>query len=284
MAYAGYREHFIGGTLKERRARKEEKFNELLKFLVKETYSDTATLALLLGISKQTTTAALKNLVDKGLVLGVIIPVGGTKYWGITRLGILFSQEFGFLEGVESVNIKHFVPSMVNEVTKRHKLAVQKAIINKKLILKRFLKGGMVDAGRLNFENPYVYMLRNDVKQTPNFSKAKNKEKTVFPDSIFTLRLASEFLAVAVEVELSIKAKARYKAIFTGHWRNYRQKNLYSVVIYVFETKKEAKSFRENILNPLIENTLEGGNFIEFLQNRVRLTSFEGLEVASRAA
>jgi hypothetical protein len=106
----------------------------------------------------------------------------------------------------------------------------------------------------------------------------------VFPDSIFTLSRASGILAVAVEVELSIKAKARYKAIFTGHWQNQRQKSLYSVVIYVFETKKTAKSFRENILNPLIENTLEGDNFIEFLKNRVWLTSFQWLEDTSRAA
>jgi hypothetical protein len=283
MAYAGYREHFIGGTLKERRARKEEKFNDLLNFLVKETYSDTATLAQLLGISKQTTTAALKNLVDKELVMGVIIPVGGTKYWGITRRGILFAEQT--IRGVgESANRKHFVPSMVNPVTIQHKLAIQKAIIYRESILKRAFKEDVVDAGQLNFENPYFYLLRNDVKQTPNFSKVKNKEKTVFPDSIFTLSQASGILAVAVEVELSIKAKARYKAIFTGHWQNQRQKSLYSVVIYVFETKKTAKSFRENILNPLIENTLEGDNFIEFLKNRVWLTSFESLENASRAA
>jgi hypothetical protein len=283
MAYAGYREHFIGGTLKERRARKEEKFNELLNFLVKETYSDTATLAQLLGISKQTTTAALKNLVDRGLVIGVIIELGDTKYWGITRQGILLAGQI--IRGVgESVDIKHFVPSMVRDATKRHKLAVHKAIINKEFVLKRFFKVEAVDAGQLNFENPYQHLLRSGVKQTPNFSKAKNKEKTVFPDSIFTLTRAAEVLAVAVEVELSIKAKARYKAIFTGHWRNYRQRGVYSGVIYVFETKKAAKSFRENILNPLIENTLEGDNFIEFLQNRVRLTSFEGLELASKAA
>jgi hypothetical protein len=88
---------------------------------------------------------------------------------------------------------------------------------------------------------------------------------------------------VAVEVELSIKAKARYKAIFTGHWRNHRQGNLYNGVVYVFETKKAAKSFRENILNPLIERTLEGDKFVEFLQSRVRLTSFEAL-TASKGA
>jgi hypothetical protein len=283
MAYAGYREHFIGGTLKERRARKEEKFNDLLNFLVKETYSDTATLAQLLGISKQTTTAALKNLVDKELVVGVIIPIGGTKYWGITRRGILFAEQT--IRGVgESANRKHFVPSMVSPVTIQHKLAIQKAIIYRESILKRAFKEDVVNAGQLNFENPYFYLLRNDVKQTPNFSKVKNKEKKVFPDSIFTLSRASGILAVAVEVELSIKAKARYKAIFTGHWQNQRQKSLYSVVIYVFETKKTAKSFRENILNPLIENTLEGDNFIEFLKNRVWLTSFQWLEDTSRAA
>lgn len=283
MAYAGYREHFIGGTLKERRARKEEKFNTLLNFLVKETYSDTATLAQLLGISKQTTTAALKNLVDQGLVVGVVIEVGSTKYWGITRQGILLAGQI--IRGVGEVEgIKHFVPSMFSDVTKRHKSAVQKAIIYKAAILKRFFKVEAVDAGQLGFENPYQHLLRSGVTQLPNFSKLKNKEKTVFPDSIFTLTRASEILAVAVEVELSIKAKARYKAIFAGHWRNYKQKGLYSGVIYVFETKKAAKSFRQNILNPLIENTLEGDNFIDFLQTRVRLTSFEGLETVSRVA
>lgn len=283
MAYAGYREHFIGGTLKERRARKEEKSNLLLNFLVKETYADTATLAELLGISKQTATAALKNLVDRGVVVGVIIESGGTKYWGITRQGILLACET--IRGIGEVDgIKHFVPSMFSDVTKRHKLAVQKAIIYKELVLKQFFKGDVVDAGQLNFENPYHHLLRSDVKQIPNFSKAKNKEKLVFPDSIFTLSRASKILAVAVEVELSIKAKARYKAIFIGHWRNYSQRSLYSGVVYVFETKKAVKSFRENILNPLIENTLAGDNFIEFLQNRVRLTSFEGLETAPRAA
>lgn len=284
MAYAGYREHFIGGTLKERRARKEEKFNDLLNFLVKETFSDTATLAQLLRISKQTTTAALKNLVDKELVMGVIIPVGGTKYWGITRRGILFAEQT--IRVGESANRKHFVPSMVNTVTIKHKLAIQKAIIYKESILKKVFKEDVVNAGQLNFENPYLYLLRSDVKQTPNFSKVKNKEKIVFPDSIFTISgaSASGILAAAVEVELSIKAKARYKAIFTGHWQNQRQKSLYSVVIYVFETKKTAKSFRENILNPLIENTLEGDNFIEFLKNRVWLTSFEWLERASGVA
>ena len=273
MAYAGYREHFIGGTLKERRARKEEKFNTLLNFLVKETYADTATLAELLGISKQTTTAALKNLVDRGLVMGAIIPVGGTKYWGITRQGILLAGQI--IHGVgEPADIKHFVPSMFSDATKRHRLAVQKAIIHKEAILKRFWK---VDEGRFNFENPYQYLLHRGVKQPPNFSKLGGKEKTVFPDSIFTVASASGILAVAVEVELSIKAKARYKAIFTGHWRNHRQGNLYNGVVYVFETKKAAKSFRENILNPLIERTLEGDKFVEFLQSRVRLTSFEAL-------
>jgi hypothetical protein len=282
MAYAGFREHFIGGTLKERRARKEEKSNLLLNFLVKETYSDTATLAELLGISKQTTTAALKNLVERELVMGVIIPVGGTKYWGITRQGILLAEQ---ILGIgEPGNIKHFVPSMFSDVTKRHKLAVQKAIIHKEVIVKRFWKGEVVDGGQLNFENPYQYLLHRGVTQPPNFSKSGSKEKTVFPDSIFTVASASGILAVAVEVELSIKAKARYKAIFTGHWRNYRRGNLYNGVIYVFETKKAAKSFRENILNPMIERTLEGDNFVEFLKTRVRLISFDGLEITSRAA
>jgi hypothetical protein len=276
MAYAGYREHFIGGTLKERRARKEEKFNTLLNFLVKETYADTATLAELLGISKQTTTAALKNLVDRGLVMGAIIPVGGTKYWGITRQGILLAGQI--IQGVnEPADIKHFVPSMFSDATKRHRTAVQKAVIHKAAIMKRFWKGEVVDEGQLNFENPYQYLLHRGVKQPPNFSKLGSKEKTVFPDSIFTVASASGILAVAVEVELSIKAKARYKAIFTGHWRNHRQGNLYNGVVYVFETKKAAKSFRENILNPLIERTLEGDKFVEFLQSRVRLTSFEAL-------
>jgi DNA-binding MarR family transcriptional regulator len=279
MAYAGYREHFIGGTLKERRARKEEKFNTLLDFLVKETYADTATLAELLGISKQTTTAALKNLVDRGLVMGAIIPVGGTKYWGITRQGILLAEQI--IQGIgESADIKHFVPSMFSDATKRHRLAVQKAIIHKEAILKRFWK---VDGGRFNFENPYQYLLHRGVKQPPNFSKLGSKEKTVFPDSIFTVASASGILAVAVEVELSIKAKARYKAIFTGHWRNHRQGNLYNGVVYVFETKKAAKSFRENILNPLIERTLEGDKFVEFLQSRVRLISFEALTTSRDA-
>ena len=280
MAYAGYREHFIGGTLKERRARKEEKFNDLLNFLVKETYSDTATLAQLLGVSKQTTTAALKNLVDKELVMGVIIPVGGTKYWGITRRGILFAEQT--IRGIgDPANRKHFVPSMFNPVTLRHKLLVQKAIIYKEQISKELFNNEVVDAGQLNFENPYIFLLRSDVKQTTNFSKEKNKEKTVVPDSIFTLsKTSKEILAAAVEVELSIKAKARYKAIFTAHWRH-RQKSLYGGVIYVFETKKIAENFRENILNQLIETTLEGDKFIEFLKNRVRLTSFEWLERAS---
>jgi hypothetical protein len=281
MAYAGFREHFIGGTLKERRARKEEKSNLLLNFLVKETYSDTATLAELLGISKQTTTAALKNLVERELVMGVIIPVGGTKYWGITRQGILLAEQ---ILGIgEPGNIKHFVPSMFSDVTKRHKLAVQKAIIRKEAIIKRFWKGEVVDEGRINFENPYQYLLHRGVKQPPNFSKLRVKEKPVFPDSIFTLTSTSGILAVAVEVELSIKAKARYAAIFAGHWRNYKQGSLYNGVIYVFETKKSAKSFRENILNPLIERTLEGDKFVEFLQSRVRLTSFEALTTSRDA-
>jgi hypothetical protein len=282
MAYAGFREHFIGGTLKERRARKEEKSNLLLNFLVKETYSDTATLAELLGISKQTTTAALKNLVERELVMGVIIPLGGTKYWGITRQGILLAEQ---ILGIgEPGNIKHFVPSMFSDVTKRHKLAVQKAIIRKEAILKRFWKSDVVDEGQINFENPYQYLFHRGVKQPPNFSKLRVKEKPVSPDSIFTLTSTSGVVAVAVEVELSIKAKARYALIFAGHWRNYRQGNLYNGVIYVFETKKAVKGFRENILNPLIERTLEGDNFVEFLKTRVRLISFEGLEIASRTA
>lgn len=283
MANAEYGKYLIGGTLKERRARKIEKEHTILNFLVKETYSDTKTLAKLLGLSHGTTTATLRNLVEREWIVGMTIEGSREKYWGITRQGILLAGEV--LRGIgESGDIKQFVPHMVKPSTLPHKLKVQEAIIHREAILKRFWQSEAVDAGQLNFENPYQYLHDRSVTPLSNVAKSKNKEKMVIPDSIFTLTRASEVLAVAVEVELSIKAKARYAEIFKGHWYNYKQRSLYDGVAYVFETKKAAKNFKEKILNPLIESTLVGDNFIEFLQSRVRLTSFEGLETASRTA
>jgi hypothetical protein len=276
MANPDYQQQFTG-TYQERRARAGEKSSLILDFLWKETYSDTKTLSALLGLGGQATKLALNKLVDRGLLAGVMLsPLGfgaPTKYWGITRAGLILHRGE---EAVLDCRAKHFLPSMVNAVTVRHKLAIQKAIINRGMVYRSayFFKWGehssMFKNENFGYENPHhLYALRG-VEQSSNLSKIKKKPVNI-PDLILNIGVG-----VAVEVELNIKATKRYAAIFEGHYRNFKQLGLYDGVIYVLPTEKDRERF-ELILESVFKKALDDG-FLRFFRGSVFFTSFEMLE------
>jgi hypothetical protein len=274
MANPDYQQQFTG-TYQERRARAGEKSSLILDFLWKETYSDTKTLSALLGLGGQATKLALTKLVDHGRITGVMLsPLGfgaPTKYWGITRAGLILHRGEG---AVMDCRAKHFQPSMVNAVTVRHKLAIQRAIINRAMVYRsaHFFKWGEHSSAAhevFGYENPnHLYALRG-VEQSSNLSKIKKKPVNI-PDLILNIGVG-----VAVEVELNIKATKRYTAIFEGHYRNFKQLGLYDRVIYVLPTEKDRERF-ELITENQFGNSLDDG-FLKFFREGVYFTSFEVL-------
>lgn len=275
MANPDYQQQFTG-TYQERRARAGEKSRLILDFLWKETYSDTKTLSALLGLGGQATKLALNKLVDQGSITGVMLsPLGfgaPTKYWGITRAGLILHRDEG---AVMNCRAKHFQPSMVNAVTVRHKLAIQRAIINRAMVYRsaNFFKwGGHSSAGHEGFgyENPNHLYALHGVKQSSNLSKIKKKPVNI-PDLFFNIGAG-----VAVEIELNIKATKRYTAIFEGHYRNFKQLGLYDRVIYVLPTEKDRERF-ELIIKSVFKKVLSDG-FLKFFNEGVLFTSFEELE------
>jgi hypothetical protein len=274
MANPDYQQQFTG-TYQERRARAGEKSSLILDFLWKETYSDTKTLSALLGLGGQATKLALNKLVDQGRITGVMLsPLGfgaPIKYWGITRAGLILHRGEG---AVMDCRAKHFQPSMVNAVTVRHKLAIQRAIINRAMVYRsaHFFKWGEHSSAAhegFGYENPnHLYALRG-VEQSSNLSNIKNKPVNI-PDLFLNIGAG-----VAVEVELNIKATKRYTAIFDGHYRNFKQLGLYERVIYVLPTEKDRERF-ELIIESVFKKALDDG-FLKFFNEGVLFTSFEVL-------
>lgn len=278
MANPEWQKHLANGTYIERRKRAREKEAQILDFLSIETYSDSMNLALLIGLGVQSAKITLTKMEAKGWLSSAVISLGGRgvgiKYWGITPQG-LFEQAEEQSVG-RMIYAKHFQPSMVNAITIPHKFSIQTAILQRDaviataLALKGIYRADYPSRDGIGYVGSWLHYYEKDVDLS-----ALNRKKLIIPDVIFKARLGKDFV-FAIEVELTIKTTKRYKAIFTGHYRNIRKTGLYNMVIYVLATKKDRLVFNA-MINRIFAKELDD-QFKEMLSGRVFYTSLEEIK------
>jgi hypothetical protein len=278
MANSEWQKHLADGTYIERRVRAREKEAQILDFLSIETYSDSKNLALLIGLGVQSAKITLTKMEAKGWLSSAVISLGGRgvgiKYWGITPRGLFEQAEEQSVDRV--IYAKHFQPSMVNVVTTPHKFDMQTVILQRDvaiatgLTLKGVLRSNFPTRDSVKFENPWVQYNAKGVDLT-----SFNRKSLIVPDAIFKANLGED-LVFAVELELTIKTAKRYKAIFSGHYRNILKAKLYNVVLYVLATKKERLVFSA-LIDRIFAKELDD-KFKEMLSRRVFYTSLEEIK------
>lgn len=271
MSNPDYEKHFAG-TRAERYAKAKKKRELILRFLFEETFSDSKTLAALLGLGTQSTNQTLGKMELAGILKSYMIDVTGTgvskKYWGITMQGgELAAYELGF----DLAHIKPFEKRMVNAISIRHKLATQHLIVNRNLAL------GVWGEQRLGKKSEYipasavryVRSMRWIESKGIDLSTLNIRKRLAVPDIFIYAR---EDAVWAVEVELTIKKRALYKTILQRHWFNI-QKGISARVIYVLENEKKCAKLRE-----IIEEVAKfDPEWVEMVAKRFSFVSFEAM-------
>jgi Mn-dependent DtxR family transcriptional regulator len=273
MANADYGKYF-GKSRAENYAKAQLKKELILKFLYEETFSDSQTLAALLGLGTQSTNQTLGKMEAFGILKSYMIDITGTgvtkKYWGITRLG---GEFVGDQLGLDPEQVKVFEKRMVNSVSIKHKLAIQNFIVNRT----HALLSASVTAKNHFFWQPVEYMrsMRWIAKKGIDLSALNMRKRLAVPDVFVCYDVNECTFTSAVEVELTIKKKLLYKTILRRHLFNIKQ-DINQMVVYVLETEKKKER-----LKSIIEEVAKFDPEIrEMVSHRFCFISFEGIELS----
>jgi hypothetical protein len=205
---------------KDRRGKGLENRERILSFLCVHTYSTIDVLMSLLQIkTKPLISRHLSKLIRDGLVKKAEIKnsFGRVVLFGITRKAI-----------DENVAMRPFQPCRINLMTLEHTLFCQKTsafFLNSDEFEKHEMTLINVEVGDVK---KYGFKHRPDLLLKPKY-----------------------FNHICIEVELSIKSKARYNGILRDYV-TLLEKDRILQVIYVFYNKQKSDVFNENILKPLL--------------------------------
>lgn len=210
-------------TSKQRTQRAEYKREAVLSFLRQHTYSDLNTLSELFGfVSNAGTSRLLSKLIAEGLVKKAVLKDDFFKktLFGITRKGL-----------GEFVNNKIFYPSNVNIKNWKHTMHCQRAAIfflNDKRTITHNVKVLNIEVGDIK---KYGFKHRPDLLLQP-----------------------AHLNYICVEVELNLKAKARYKNILLEYCELIKEKKI-GRVMYIFYDQRKSEVFT-NILDDFFKSRL----------------------------
>lgn len=198
------------------KARGKEKVTLVLDFLKEETYSDLQTLMCVLKVRNRCTLdRLLPSMVEQGLIQKSIFSLPGNhsiSIWGITRQGLAYAQALD-----DPLELKHFQPSKIRLSSLHHHLENQKV----KLRLESLGCTGW---------------LNGDKKQLGAKFPLKHR-----PDGYIKL---TNNMPVAIETELIIKSKLRYKEIILHHLLARNKKHWYYVLYVTPDKHKQAALLR----------------------------------------
>lgn len=192
-----------------RAARHAEKIDILLRYLVRENFSDFATLRRLFGFKNH---RGLYDLLNKLVTTGALEKhvIGTLRLWQITN------------DGAAQVSEKPFNRcrlSTVSMLTLRQRLAIQNA--------------------RLSFEAKGATEWFNATEpQFPSSHKPR-------PDAVVTLPNGQR---VAVEIDVTMKTQARYKVLMTHHLIARMEREWFAVV-FVLPSDGQRNAVRMMIEN-----------------------------------
>ena len=198
-------------TAKQRIHRAEYKREAILSFLRQHTYSDLNTLSELFGfVSNAGTSRLLSKLVAEGLIKKAVLKEEHFKktLFGITREGL-----------GEFIHNKIFYPSNVNIKNWKHTMYCQRAAI--------FF---------LNDERTMTHHVKVLNIETGDIQKYGFKHR---PDLLLKPKNLNY---ICVEVELNLKAKARYKNILLEYCELMKKKKI-GKVMYVFYDQRKSEIF-----------------------------------------
>lgn len=182
----------------ERRKRAGKNQEWILQFLAEEGFSTASLLATLLQF-KQTRSVykILDRLEDKKLIRHKKIE-GIERLYTLTPLGHSFVE--GDCENYRSVSLNNIKP-----LSLPHKFAIQECKIA--------MQNNGVEWGNV---------------------KGKIKKYEARPDGVIWYQFGDEELRpIAIEVELTVKTKKRYKDIFSAYFNPYNHGSKYDIVLYV---------------------------------------------------
>lgn len=182
-----------------RMARKQEKQEQLLRFLRSEYYVSADNAAALFGVVALPSVYRFLNGLEKdGFLTSATFGEGrGVKLWGLTPHGVAFS----FADDEEITDVTPFQPSKISVVSIPHHLDVQKIRIH---------------AERLGF-----------TEWTPSSAMTVKGVKT--PDAV---AVTGKGIRVAIEVERTVKTPKRYREIVGSYLAN-REAQGWRAVLYL---------------------------------------------------
>lgn len=190
------------------------KKNKILVFLKQETYSNVKTLMRVINCkNKSTISRVLNSLESDKLIIRHNNNQYGNKQqllWGITQCGLAIAYN---IED-EPLLLPTFQPSKLRLPTLEHHLLIQ----NVRLILQEKGSTNWIHGDRSTFYSKY-----SDVKHRP--------------DGVITL---PNNINIALEVELNVKTKSRYKSIMTSHLLAITKKH-WNCVYYVLPSEDKKK-------------------------------------------
>ena len=271
MANADFAKYF-GKPRAENYAKAKLKKDLILKFLYEEIFSDSQTLATLLGLGTQSTNQTLGKMELAGILKSYMLDITGIgvtkKYWGITKLGGEFAAD---QLGLDPEQVKVFEKRMVNSVSIKHRLAIQKFIVNRTYALVDLSQKTNNDFCWQQVE--YVRNMRWIAEKGIDISVLNMRKRLAVPDIFVCYDVKDYIFTCAVEVELTIKKKILYKEILKRHLFNINQ-GVNHMVVYVLETEKKKIRLQE-----MIEDTAKFDPEIrEMVSNCFGFTSFEAID------
>lgn len=192
----------------------EEKKNKILLFLKQETYSNSVTLMRIINCkNKSSISRILNKLESQQLIKRHNLHTYGNKtyhLWGISQCGLARAYH---LED-EALLLPTFQPSKLRLPTLEHHLSIQ----NIRLTLQEKGSTNWIHGDRSTFYSKY-----SDVKHRP--------------DGVITL---PNNINIALEVELNVKTKSRYKNIMTSHLLAITKKH-WNCVYYILPSEDKKK-------------------------------------------
>lgn len=211
----------------ERRKRAGKNQEWILQFLAEEGFSTASLLAALLQF-KQTRSVykILDRLEDKKLIRH-------KKIEGIERLYTLTPLGYSFVEG-DCENYRSVSLNNIKPLSLPHKFAIQKC---------------------------KIAMLNNGVEWKNIKGKIKKYEPR--PDGMIWYQFGDEELRpIAIEVELTVKTKKRYKDILSTYFNPYNHGSKYDAVLYIVPNE----TIRTRLINLFDDISANGKFFVTTIE------------------
>lgn len=193
--------------------RGQQKITDVIRWLGWFDYSDRATLAAMLGVSKDGQSAFFKRLEASGFV--TIDQAPGIRK-AIYTLGDAGFEYASMLLPELELKRRRRLPAWVTLI---HSFSVQAAVVAR-----------MSDVASIKPEKALKYL-----------------RAIRLPDAILTLKDGTQ---VALEVELNHKSSARVYSIYLSHLKNIRN-NHYDRVVYLFPNHGLCELYRDKFVQPV---------------------------------